>query len=309
METISTVGMNKADWLLARRGGIGGSDAAAVMGLNPYKSPIELYFEKTAETEPDTSAPSESAYWGTVLEAPIAARYAELHPEVRVRRNNHILVHPEYNFIFANLDREIRGDDEVYGLEIKTASYHNRGDWDEGVPIPYAVQCQHYMAVTGYTKFVVAALIGGQTYVEREIARDDEIITNLIEKEKAFWHNVVTGTPPEWDGSKSAWQILKEMYPSHVAGKVVELPSALTEDIKTMIEIDKLRKEAEKTAADYKKKADVCKQKIAAAIGDAERGILPGFRVSYPTVSIPEKVTKAYTYRRMTVKEEKNEEE
>lgn len=304
MERVSTLGMSREDWLITRKGGIGGSDAAAVMGLNPYKSPVELFFEKVSD-EPPEEEQSEAAYWGTVLEEPIARRYAELHPEVRVRRNNHILIHPEHKFLLANLDREVHTDNgETYGLEIKTASLNNAKKWEDGdVPIWYALQCQHYMNVTGWKKFVIAALIGGQTYVEREIPRDDDIIANLTAAEADFWRGVVDGRPPQWDGSKSAWDILRELYPKSEPGKVIDLPSALCGDIamySVLADQLKAQKDAQK---DLEKHMDLLKQKIAAALGDAETGLVEGYKVTYKTVSVPEKVVRAYSYRRMTIKE------
>ncbi len=303
MKKISTRGMSRDKWLAARRQGLGGSDAAAVMGLNPHKSPMELYIEKTSQDTPDTSAPSEAAYWGTVLEAPVAAHYAELHPEVRVRKNNHILIASDAPFMLANVDREIHTDSgETYGLEIKTAGVNSRRMWDDGdVPPQYVVQVQHYMAVTGWPKFVVAALIGGQDYVEREIARDEEIIAAIRSKEKEFWTGVENGIAPEWDGSESAWQVLKAMYPA--SSGAIELPSSLREDLEAYIALDAVRKEAERGAKDLKTRIEALRQKIAAAMGSAERGTMPGFVVSYPVVNIPEKVVKPYSYRRMTIKQ------
>ena len=83
------------------------------------------------------------------------------------------------------------------------------------------------MNVTGWKKFVIAALIGGQTYVERIIPRDEDIIANLTAQETEFWQRVVDGRPPEWDGSKSAWDILRELYPKSEPGKEIELPPSL----------------------------------------------------------------------------------
>lgn len=304
MEKISTLGMSREDWLIARKGGIGGSDAAAVMGLNPYKSPVELFYEKISTDEPEDTQ-SEAAYWGTVLEEPIARRFAELHSDARVRRNNHILVHPEHKFLFANIDREVHTDDgETYGLEIKTAGANSAKKWDNGdTPVWYNLQCQHYMGVTGWKKFVIAALIGGQTYVEREIPRDDEIIANLTEHETEFWRNVVDGVPPAWDGSQSAWDILRGLYPKSVPGKEITLPDSLTVEMamyKALKETLDSSKEAQK---DIEKQMEAVKQKIAAAMGDAETGTAGNYKVSYKTISIPEKVVKGYSYRRMSVKE------
>lgn len=212
MQKISTKEMTHDEWLEARRIGIGGSDVSAIMGLNAYKSPLSVYLEKIGES-PLEDTTSEAAFWGTQLEDVIARHYAETNG-VKIRRNNHILIHPEYPWMIANIDREafsdIRGH---YGVEVKTAGLRNSYLWDDGnVPVPYVLQMQHYMAVTGWDVFVCPALIGGQQYIEREIPRDEAIIATLIEAEGEFWDKVQRRIPPAWDGSQEASRILQALY-------------------------------------------------------------------------------------------------
>ncbi len=103
---VSTQGMFREQWLAVRRGGIGSSDAAAAVGLSPYKSPLELWLEKTGRKEgPDLSG-SEAVFWGTTLEAIVANVYANRTGN-KVRRVNAVLQHPDHPFMLANLDRAV----------------------------------------------------------------------------------------------------------------------------------------------------------------------------------------------------------
>src|SRR5690606_30783967 len=128
-------------------------------------------------------------------------REFSLRTGLKVRRRNAILQHQQYEWMIANIDREVVGVRE--GLECKTTSAFNAGEWkNDEIPAPYIVQCQHYMAVTGYSAWWIAVLIGGNKFVYKRIERDDELIEQLIELEKDFWENhVMKNVPPEMDGS------------------------------------------------------------------------------------------------------------
>ena len=303
MQKISTKEMTREEWLKQRRIGIGGSDVSAIMGLNAYKSPLSVYLDKVGESPlEDTS--SEAAFWGTQLEDVIARHYAETNG-VKIRRNNHILIHPEYPWMIANIDREafsdIRGH---YGVEVKTAGLRNSYLWDDGnVPVPYVLQMQHYMAVTGWDVFVCPALIGGQQYIEREIPRDEAIIATLIEAEGEFWDKVQRRIPPAWDGSQEASRILQALYPKAETGKQIVLPSTTLDVILAHQELDLQVKEAKGVVKDLETKKKAYEQEIAAIMGDAETGIIDGIQVTYKTTERKSYVVEATSYRTLRIKE------
>ena len=303
MQKISTKEMTREEWLKQRRIGIGGSDVSAIMGLNAYKSPLSVYLDKIGESPlEDTS--SEAAFWGTQLEDVIARHYAETNG-VKIRRNNHILIHPEYPWMIANIDREafsdIRGH---YGVEVKTAGLRNSYLWDDGnVPVPYVLQMQHYMAVTGWDVFVCPALIGGQQYIEREIPRDEAIIATLIEAEGEFWDKVQRRIPPAWDGSQEASRILQALYPKAETGKQIVLPSTILDVILAHQELDLQVKEAKGVVKDLETKKKAYEQGIAAIMGDAETGIIDGIQVTYKTTERKSYVVEATSYRTLRIKE------
>jgi len=271
---VPTLGMARTEWLEHRRCGIGGSDAAAVAGLNPWKSPVEVYYEKLGEIPPVED--NERMYWGRVLEDVVAREFSERTGK-RVRRRNAILQHPKHDFMIANIDREIVG--EKVGLECKTVSEYGRDDWKEDkVPEQYIIQCQHYMAVTGYKGWWIAALIGGNKFVHKYIERDDVIISALIELESQFWDMVQSRTPPPMDGSDSAGNVLKLLYPESIADTSVELPSEAKELILNRDALKRQVKELEFLVAD-------AENKLKAMLGESETGRIGDYLVTWKTVT------------------------
>src|SRR5699024_5782940 len=121
---------------------IGGSDASIILGLNKYKTPFELWLEKTGQSHLEDTA-GEAAYFGNLLEDMVAKEF-EVRSGKKVRRNNFMLQHPDHPFIMANIDRKVVGEQAV--LECKTASAFLAKDWEsEEIPDNYLVQVQHYL--------------------------------------------------------------------------------------------------------------------------------------------------------------------
>ena len=173
------------DWLAVRNTGIGGSDAAAACGLNPYMSMLELWLIKTGRQNPDLSdGLMENAYsplyWGKELE-PLIAKYYTAKTGNKVRRVNAVLQHPDpdKSFMLANLDYAVNKS-EVGVLEIKTTGEHGAKLWKHGVPLYVTCQVQHQLAVTGKQLAHVCVLICGHEARVYEIKRDEFIINQLI---------------------------------------------------------------------------------------------------------------------------------
>lgn len=258
---VSTANMSHEEWLQWRRRGIGGSDAAAIAGLSPWKSSVAVWLEKTGQVEPPE--PGEEAYWGTVLED-VVAREFSLRTGLKVRRRNAILQHQQYEWMIANIDREVVGVRE--GLECKTTSAFNAGEWkNDEIPAPYIVQCQHYMAVTGYSAWWIAVLIGGNKFVYKRIERDDELIEQLIELEKDFWENhVMKNVPPEMDGSAASTELVKKMYPEAKLPEI-DLPSEAKTLIEALEQVNSEIKELETRKNEYE-------NRLKAMLGEHEAG-------------------------------------
>ena len=274
--------MSRDQWLSLRRSGLGGSDAAAAVGLNPWKSPLSLFMEKRGET-PDIE-PNESMYWGTRLEDIVAEEFT-VRTSIKTRRRNAVLRHPEHPYLLANVDRLIVGADE--GLEVKTASEYARESWDsEEIPAQYLIQCQHYMAVTGYQAWWIAVLIGGNKFQCKRIERDDELIHSLVAAESEFWMGVETGRAPLPDGSESTSELIKAMYPSSAPGQSMDLPDEATNWIVQHEEATKLEKQA-------KERKEEAANRIKLLMQDAEIAFCGDKKVSWKSITVDRLDTKA----------------
>lgn len=218
LRLVSTKGLPRDDWLAVRKQGIGSSEAAAAVGLNPYQSQLELWLIKTGRDsllpKDDPHDEDSPTYWGTILEPIVAAHYTKRTGH-RVRRINAVLQHPDpqFSWMLANIDREVTGAAEVQLLECKTAGINGAKLWKDGVPEYVQLQVLHQLAVTGKTAADVAVLLGGQHLEIHRIVRDDLLIARLIQLEVAFWRLVESDTPPSADGSESADRALRCLYP------------------------------------------------------------------------------------------------
>lgn len=159
-DVISTAGMSRDDWLKLRKTGIGGSDAGALCGLNPYRSVMNVFESKTSDGLNETD--NEAVRQGNDLEDYVARRFCEA-TGLKVRRSNAMYRSREYPFMIADVDRLIVGGKA--GLECKTASAYNADKWKDGaVPEHYLLQCYHYMAVTGKREWYIAVVILGKEF-------------------------------------------------------------------------------------------------------------------------------------------------
>lgn len=218
----STENMPYEDWLELRKLGIGGSDASVVCGINRYKSPVELWMEKTDQLH--AQGAGEAAYWGTQLEALVRAEFTK-RTGIEVEHKGVLLQSEEYPFMLANLDGTCEHPD--YGtciFEAKTATAYKAREWDDTIPDEYQLQIQHYMAVTGYKAAYIAVLIGGNTFRWKLVERDEELISMLIELEDNFWDHVQMNTPPAMDGSAASAKFLSERFPDSVPKSQITLP-------------------------------------------------------------------------------------
>jgi len=218
LRLVKTLDLPRDEWLEVRKNGIGSSDAAAAVGLNPYQSQLELWLIKTGRDgglpKVDPHDEESPMYWGNILEPIVAAHYTKRTGN-RVRRINAVLQHPDSDkaWLLANIDREVIGASDVSILECKTAGINGARLWKEGVPEYVQLQVQHQLAVTGKRAADVAVLLGGQHLEIHRIDRDEALIARLIQLERQFWNYVETDTPPPADGSESADLALRCLYP------------------------------------------------------------------------------------------------
>lgn len=204
----------ESEWLAFRNEGIGGSDVASIMGLSKYRSPIEVWMEKRGMKEPQDLSDKEAVEWGNRLEAIVREKFAERHPELVVSESSYSLVARNRPWAHANLDGKLLDGSGEWGvLEIKTVGKNREKDWADGVPDYYMTQVTHYLSVTGWKYAWVAALIGGQHYVEFRVERDEGDIDVVNSAVDTFWNDcVVGGAMPQVVGTAPEASALLNMF-------------------------------------------------------------------------------------------------
>lgn len=280
LRLVSTKGLSRDEWLKVRKQGIGSSDAAAAVGMNPYQSQLELWMAKTGRDagmpKPDSDDPESPVYWGHILEPIVAEQYSRQTGR-KVRRVNAVLQHPDpdKHWMLANLDYSVVADDEVQVLECKTAGEFGARLWKDGVPDYIQCQVQHQLAVTGKQAADVCVLLCGQSLKIFRIERNEELIEALITLERQFWDYVETDTPPPVDGTASAERALRHLYPED-QGEILDF-SESKELSDAFSELLAIRSEMET----LKSTESHLKQRIQSHMGEASKATFPGGSVSW----------------------------
>ena len=305
-EKISLSGVDNIDWLRLRKSGIGGSDAGAICGMNPYSSAMKVFKDKTSEEVEEQD--NEAIRIGHDLEDYVAQRFMEA-TGLKVRKSNFMYRSVEHPFMIADVDRLVVGEDA--GLECKTASAYNADKWADGnIPLHYLMQCYHYMAVTGKRTWYIAAVILGREFTYRKLEWDDELISRLIAIEDDFWNNhVAKNVIPSPDGSKVCDEVIEQYF--HTANK------ASTIELVGFDEKLSRREEILGFIAELQEEQKQIEQEVKLFMQDNERANSERYRVTWSNVNsmkldtsriksekpeIYADYAKASSYRKFTVK-------
>jgi putative phage-type endonuclease len=251
-------------WLEERRQGIGASEAAAILGLNPWASPMSVWSEKLGLSETEQT---EAMAWGLRLEPIIAKAYSE-ETGRKIRRWGKLLRSKEIPFLQATPDyRQSKPAPSL--LEIKNVSSPRVADhWHEGIPEYVLCQLQHQLAVTGYGAGTVAALKFGGGTVWLDIPRDQEFISGvLIPELEKFWTYVTAREPPPADSSPATARALKAMFP-HESGETISLEP-------DFVDLDIRRQLLKEDLGLLEKEILGIENQLKLRIGDNLRGICP----------------------------------
>lgn len=261
--------MTHEEWVEKRRLGIGGSDAGTICGLNPYGSLIELWADKTGRMPAKDD--NEAMRIGRDLEEYVASRFTEATGK-KVRRRNAMFCHDEYDFITANIDREIIGENA--GLECKTTSVLSKVDYEGGsIPLHYLAQCRHYMNVMAFEKMYLAVLILGKGFFWYEIPYDKTENETLLSMEVDFWKkHIEPDIRPEPDGSESAARVLEKLYEERQENTI-----AMFEQQKTADELMAVKSQIKA----LEKREEELKQKLCVALDGNTDGLTEGYRISW----------------------------
>jgi putative phage-type endonuclease len=248
---------NKQEWLRERKNYLGGSDLGAIAGLNPYRTALDVYLDKTSDDIRCETSPA--MRWGNLLEEAVAKAYSEdTGQTIEIEPNT--IYHPSMKFLGANIDRWV-GDKE-YVLECKTAGFTRGKEWgEEGtdqIPESYLVQVAYYAAICAVPKVDIAVLIGGQDFRIYTYERTKELEDKLIKIACNFWHNHIEKMiPPKCVSTRDTFNLFPQsnyheiVAESNIIEKLQELKGAKEEESRIQNTIEKLKTDIQEFMRDY----------------------------------------------------------
>jgi len=292
---VYTEGLSKLEWLNWRQKGIGGSDIASVCGINPWKSSLALYYEKTQQIKEDgqENLPAEL---GTYLEPFMKRKFEKWFNEnegtvIEAISMPWLLQSLENPIMLANIDGWSNHPTIKVNIviEYKTTSERNYKEWQEdNLPDYYYLQAQHYLYVTGAHLCYLPFLIGNRKFDVKIIQRNEEVIKQIVEKANYFWNNfVIPKIPPAPDGTESSGEVLSMLYPKEEEGKIITLEGE--EYLKAINDLEELKlkkKEAELNI-------DRINQIFKAKMGTAEIAICGSKKITWKEQERKEYIVRA----------------
>ena len=274
--------LSHEEWIEERRKSIGGSDAAALVGMNSHVTPYMIWADKTGRLPPKED--NEAMRQGMDLEEYVARRFCEKTGK-KVHICSQMFRNPSFPFAHANIDRKVTG--ESAGLECKTTSIMNIKKFKNGeYPENYYAQCMHYLAVTGWDRWYLAVLVFGKGFYDYTIERDENEIKALMDTEKNFWENyVITDIPPPVDGLEPTGETLSILFPHSVPMENVDLfgRESLIRDYLSTARLIK----------SYEQENEQRKQILQQDLGEMEQGQTSSYRVVWKS-----QVRKSFDVRR-----------
>jgi len=267
-------------WHAARKESLGATDAAVILGANPWKSQLELYSEKVGDLRETDLDDIERVQWGKRLEPVVIEAYAE-RAERKAEHANVMLRSKRTTWpAHCTLDGTTWLDDLSYSdrwpLEVKTAGAFGQDEWADGIPEMYRIQIHHQMLVTGAQKATLACLSGGQQLVWTDVDRDEDLVSRINAYCDRFWTRVLHREPPEPDHTDASRRALNALYPESI-GATIELAAEWQD---TFEHLGAIKDELKQLEAERR----LLENKIKAELGVAEKGALAnGWAVSWKT--------------------------
>ena len=195
--------MMKNNGVRERKNGIDGIDIGAIMGANKNKTIHQVYLDKMnyiektkIDMEAEKNSNSEAVYWNLTLKEIISQEFS-LRSSKKVRKENKQLVDEEHDYMVADVDRRIVGENTI--LLCKPENAFIIREWNGGdLPAIYILEAQHCMRISKTDKCYIAAIIGGKKFAYKKVVRDEKVINMIVEIEKDFWvNNILNRIPPK----------------------------------------------------------------------------------------------------------------
>lgn len=263
-------------WLKDRRKGVGGSDAAAILGVSKFRNEWSVFTEKQG-LRPVQDPDDEPLHLllGRLME-PVVATLYERTTGNRLIEPKGLLVHPEFDCIVGTPDRLVIGQER--GCEIKTVNPYSRTQWGEPgtdqVPDEYLIQSQHYAGLTGYGVWDVPVLFSGARFEVYTVPRDSDFIAWMYDRLVQWWKlRIIDGVAPEVDASNGCAEYIKARYPRNTA------PLLTANDHLNELGQRLLHLKAQMDVLD--KESTLIENTIKLAIGEAEGMAGTAFRCTY----------------------------
>jgi len=263
---------NKQEWLRERKNYLGGTDLSAIAGLNPYRTALDVYLDKTSD---DINEETNSAMrWGNLLEDVVAKAYSE-DTGYFLKIADNPIYHSKYKFLAANIDRWAHDIHPFKSemstkhiLECKTAGFTKAKEWGEvgsdSIPESYLIQVTYYAAICDVPKVDIAVLIGGQDFRIYTYERNRELEEKLIKIACNFWHNhIEKRIPPKCVSTRDTFNLFPQsnyqeiVAEDNIIQKWEELKAAREEESRIQTTIEKLKVEIQEFMRDYDVLIDV----------------------------------------------------
>lgn len=273
LKSINTKNMSDEEWKQLRTHSIGGSDCGTILGMNNYQSPFTLWQKKLwADNYEEDISDKIQVKFGHYNEQFVAKLFEEKTGK-KLRKHNKMMYHKDYDFISANVDRVVIGENAL--LECKTTSEFLKDKWKDGnVPASYMAQCYHYMAVTGVEVVYIAVLFGNSEFHYETIERDEEVINDIINAEVEFWNEyIVKGQRPPADDSEVTSKALNNFW-KETKNDVVNFDEEKTALFKGILAIKEQQKELDKQLKGHQ-------NQLKELLGENEFGEVSEYKASW----------------------------
>lgn len=294
---VETVGLSEKEWLAYRRKGIGGSDVAALLGISPWRTARDLYYDKLniAAVE-DNENNWVALEMGHLLE-PLVAKIFQHRTGYKIYQVKKMFQHPKYPWMLADVDYFVELPDGTTAiLEIKTTNYNAKDHWwldgEETVPVYYETQGRHYMAVMDVDRCFFCCLYGNneEETIIREIRRDEAYEDEMIFLEQHFWENhVLAKTPPPYteDGDLVIESVRRHTGPADKDAPVVTFDYSLTAKLMRYLQLQEEKKRAEKDSKEIDADMQRLKGALIAEMGKSCKAICQQDGVNYTVTYNP----------------------